>query len=59
MTPNRVSSGNFGFELAERHSIALEELVEQEPPSGVGQGLEHQVLAVHTVSISDSIVTCQ
>jgi hypothetical protein len=45
--PEPRQLGNFSFQLTERHPIALEERVEQEPPGGVGQGLEHQVLVVH------------
>ena len=39
---------NLGLQLSERHAVALKEPIQEQPSSGVGQSLEHQVLVVHT-----------
>ena len=40
MTPNRVICGQVLAQLPERLAIALEEPVEQVPPTGIGEGPE-------------------
>ena len=47
------------FEFSERAAVPLEEGVQQQPPDGIGQRLEHQVTVVHPSTLSDHLVTCQ
>ena len=47
-----------GLELRERAAVALEEPIEEEAPSRVGESLEDRVV-VHARIIRDQMVTCQ
>src|SRR5919197_2414014 len=48
------------LELGERAAVTLEEAVEEEPPRGIGEGAEHEVVIVrHLRTIRDRKVTCQ
>ena len=44
------------LERAQRLAVLTEQLVEQAPPGGIGEGLEH---VVHGRIIRDHLVTCQ